>query len=123
MADLVAAAQTSLSAEDVMVRAVQFFTSEKWQPLTQSSRAATFQGRPPIPVGLLFLTIIGLFFFLVPGIIFYILFVHKVIQFQNLVVTANPVGTGCEVIVTYPKHAEKLVNRFIELLPAVISAS
>ena len=29
MADLVATAQTSLAAEDVVVRAVQFFTNEK----------------------------------------------------------------------------------------------
>ncbi len=119
MADLVATAQTSLGAEDVIVRAVQFFTNEKWRPQTQSARIATFQGKPPIPVGLIFLTIIGLIFFIVPGIILYILLVRKVTRFQNLVVTANPVKLASEVTVTYPKHAKKLVDRFVGLLPAV----
>ncbi len=119
MADLVANAQTSLGAEDVIVRAVQFFTNEKWRPQTQSGRIATFQGRPPVPVGLIFLTIVGFIFFIVPGIILYILLVRKVIRFQNLVVTANPIKSISEVTVTYPQHAKKLVDRFMGILPAV----
>jgi len=119
MADLVATAQTSLGAEDVITRAVQFFTNEKWRPQTQSARIATFQGRPPFPVGLIFLTIIGLIFFIVPGIILYILLVRKVRRFQNLVVTVNPAKSASEVTVTYPKYSKKLVDRFVGLLPAV----
>ena len=119
MADLVATAQTSLGAEDVIVRAVQFFTNEKWRPQTQSGRIATFQGRPPIPMGHIFLTIIGLIFFIVPGIILYILLIRKVIRFQNLVVTVSPAKAGTDVNITYPKHAKKLVDRFMGLLPAV----
>jgi len=117
MADLVAAAQTSLGAEDVMVRAVQFFTNEKWRPTTQSGRVATFQGRPPIPWGYILLTIIAFLCFIVPGIILYILLIRKMMQFQNLTVSASPASGRTDVNVTHPKHAKKLVDRFIALLP------
>jgi hypothetical protein len=119
MADLVASAQTSLGAEDVIVRGVQFFTNEKWRPTTQSSRICTFQGRPPVPIGSILLMIVLLFTTLIGGIIMYVVVVRKAIRFQNLVVTANPAKAYCEVTVTYPKHAKKLVDRFMGLLPAV----
>jgi len=118
MADLVATRQTTLPGEEVIVRAVQFFTNEKWRPQTQSERIATFMGRPPIPWGLLLLTIIGFICFIVPGVIMYILVVRRMIRFQNLVVTVSPAKAGTDVNVTYPKHAKKLVDRFMGLLPS-----
>lgn len=117
MADLVATSQTSLGAEDVIVRAVQFFTNEKWKPQSQSGRIATFQGRPPIPIGSIILMIVFVWTVIVP-IIMYIMIIRKVIRFQNLVVTTNPGKSGSEVTVTYPHHAKKLVDRFMGLLPA-----
>ena len=86
MADLVVKGRTSLPGEEVIVRAVQFFTTEKWRCQTQSARTATFAGRPPIPVGILILTIIGFAFFIVPGVIMYIVMIRKVIKLQNLIV-------------------------------------
>ncbi|MCK4427972.1 MAG: hypothetical protein KAW16_05775, partial [candidate division Zixibacteria bacterium] len=80
---------------------------------------ATFVGRPPIPWGLLFLTIVAFFFFIIPGIIMYILVVRRVIRFQNIVVTANPIDAGTEVVINHPKTAGKIVARFVSLLPSV----
>jgi hypothetical protein len=42
MADLVATKSTSLGAEEVLVRAVQFFTNENWRAQSQTNRIATF---------------------------------------------------------------------------------
>jgi hypothetical protein len=123
MADLVANAKTALPGEDVIVRAVQYFTNERWRTQSQSPRIATFVGRPKIPFGLLFLTLIGFFFFIVPGIIMYILVIRRVIRFQNIVVTVTPIAGGTEVVITYPKPAHKLANGFLGVLPAIAAAS
>lgn len=117
MADLILNKQTSLSGEEVITRAVQFFSTEKWRATTQSTRSATFQGRPPIPWFMLLLTIIGYFCCLVPGIIMYFLVIKKLRQFQNLVVTAAPLSRGTEVTVTYPSHSKKMAQRFLNALP------
>lgn len=118
MADLVATARTTLGGEDVIVRAVQFFTNEKWKPQSQSARIATFQGRPPIPIGSIILMIVFVWTVIVP-IVMYFMIIRKMIRFQNLVVTTNPGKSGSDVTVTYPQHAKKLVERFMGLLPAV----
>lgn len=47
MADLVTNGKTSLSAEEVIVRAIQFFSTERWKATSQSARTATFEGKPP----------------------------------------------------------------------------
>lgn len=117
MADLVTNAKTSLSAEEVIVRAVQFFSTEKWKATSQSSRTATFEGKPPIPWFMLLLTVLGFICCIIPGIIMYIMVIRKVYRFFNLVVTANPVPGGTEVSVTHPKTAEKLASRFLSALP------
>ena len=117
MADIVKSGQTSLAAEEVIVRAVQFFTTENWRPTTQSSRTATFQGKPPIPWLWLLLTILGFVACIVPWIILYFMVIRKMVRFQNLVVTANPGTMGTEVIVQYPPHAAKLATRFLAVLP------
>jgi hypothetical protein len=48
----------------------------------------------------------------------YILVIRKMMGLQNIVVTTNSAGAGCEVVVTYAKHARKMVDRFFEALPA-----
>ncbi len=117
MAELVATKKTSLQGEEVIVRAVQFFTSGKWRTQSQSSRIATFAGRPPIPVGMLILTVIGFLFFILPGIIMYIVVIRKMMQLQNIVITVNPIDGGSDVVVKYSKAATKMVNGFMQSLP------
>ena len=117
MADAVLNRQTSLSGEEVITRAVQFFATAKWRPTTQSARAATFEGRVPIPWFMLLLTILGFMFCIVPGIIMYVMAIKKMRGFQNLVVTTTPMSRGTEVVVTHPPHAKKLARRFLEALP------
>ena len=117
MADVVAHEKTSLVPEEVIVRAVQFFSTENWRLTSQSSRTATFQGKPPIPWFMLLLTFVGLVACVVPGIIMYVMFIKKMYRFHNLVVTANPIPGGTEVVVQHPKTAGGLVTRFFEALP------
>lgn len=123
MANLVTTHKTSLQGEDVIVRAVQYFTNEKWRAQSQSARVATFQGRPSIPWFLLFLTVIAFICLVVPGIVMYFLIIRRVYRFVNLVVTANPLQSGSEVVINYPKHARRLVNRFTESLPPLLAST
>lgn len=117
MSDLVTNGRTSLSSEEVIVRAVQYFSTQKWRATSQSTRIATFEGKPPIPWFMLLLTIIGFLCCLVPGIIMYIMVIRKVYRFHNIVVTANPITNGTDVSVSYPKNAGKLVDGFLSALP------
>ena len=117
MEDLVTNGRTSLSTEEVIIRAVQFFSTAKWRATSQSSRAATFEGKPPIPWLMLLLTILGFVLCIVPGVIMYIMVLRKLYRFTNLVVTANPVAKGTEVSVSHPKHAKDMVTRFLSALP------
>jgi len=117
MADSILNKQTNLSGDEVITRAVQFFSTEKWRATTQSGRSATFEGRPPIPWFMLLFTFIGYLCCIIPGIILYIMVIKKLRRFQNLVVTATPMSKGTEVVVTYPSHAKKLAERFLAALP------
>ena len=117
MADLTASCRTALAGEDVIVRAVQFFTSDRWRVQSQSARVATLIGRPKIPVGLILLTIVGFFFFIVPGFLLYLLVIRRVVRLQNIVVTVTPVSGATDVVITYPKTVGKLANAFIDSLP------
>jgi hypothetical protein len=117
MADSVSNVKTSLSAEEVVTRAVQFFSTEKWRATTQSGRSATFEAKPPIPWFMLLLTIIGFMFCIVPGIIMYIMVIRKMYRFVNMVVTVNPIQGGSEVLITHPRWASRLANRFLAALP------
>lgn len=119
MADVVAQGQTALTSEEVIVRAVQFFSTENWRPTGQSARTATFQGKPKIPWFMLLLTVVAFLACIVPGIIMYIMVIRKMYRFHNLVVTANPIGNGTEVVVQYPPAAEKLARRFLQALPPI----
>lgn len=117
MADSVITKQTNLSGEEVVTRAIQFFSTENWRTTSQSPRNATFEGRPPIPWFLMLLTIVGYMCCIVPGIIIKIMVIKKMRQFQNIVVTAAPMSQGTEVTVTHPAHAKKLAGRFLAALP------
>jgi hypothetical protein len=117
MADSVLTGCTSLSGEDVVVRAVQFFSSGNWTPTTQSSRAVTFQGKPPIPWGLMILTYLGFLACVVPGIILYIKVIKKLNQFQNLVLTTSAEGGSTGIVIQCPPRAAKLAEQFLETLP------
>lgn len=119
MPELVANIRTSLTPEEVILRAIPFFTGEKWRTQSHSARIATFVGRPKIPWLLIFITIFSFLFFVIPGIIMYFFVVRKMARFQNIVVTSNPTSNGSEVVITYSKHAKKLVNKFIATLPPV----
>lgn len=117
MANLVTSTKTNLSSEEVITRAIQFFTTEKWRATTQSARSATFEGKPPIPWLMIILMIIGFLMFFIPGIILYIFVFRKIYRFQNLVITASPIEKGTEVVITYPKYAKKMVGHFLDSLP------
>lgn len=117
MTDTVLNKETSLSGEEVISRAVQFFSSESWKPTGQSTRTATFEGRVPIPWVSLALTILGFMFCIIPGIIFYFLTIKKLRRFQNLVVAVGPANRGTSVTVTVPSEGKKLASRFLESLP------
>lgn len=117
MAELIRQGKTDLPYEDVIVRAVQYFSTVSWRPTSQSSRVATFQGKPPIPWFMLLITLLGFLFMVLPGVIMYIMVIRKMYRFQNLVVTANPIDGGTEVVVQYPKTTSRLVTGFFEALP------
>jgi hypothetical protein len=117
MADSVLTKQTSLSGEEVVTRAIQFFSTENWRATSQSPRNATFEGRPPIPWFMMLLMIAGYICCIVPGIIIKIMVIKKMRRFQNLVVTTATMNQGTEVTVTYPSHAKNLAERFLAALP------
>jgi len=119
MADLVLSGNTSLSTEEVITRAVQFFSTGKWKVTSQSQRSATFEGKPPIPWFMLLLMIVGLITCVVPGIVLYVMIIRKMYRFVNLVVTANPIPAGTDVTISHPAHAKDLVQRFLTALPPV----
>jgi hypothetical protein len=117
MADLVVTRYTTLAADDVLVRAVQFFTNENWRAQSQTNRVATFVGVPKIPWFQLMLAVLLTFCFVIPGLIYYLLVIRKLRQLQNLVVTTTPKGAGCDVVVTYPSYAQRYVDSFFAALP------
>ncbi len=119
MADLVTTAQTSLPPEEVLVRAVQFFSTENWRAQSQSNRVATFVGMPKIPWIKIMIAILLMFCLVLPGILYYIYAIRRVYRFQNIVVTASPREAGCEVVVTYAPRAKSLVTNFLAALPRV----
>ncbi len=117
MADLVVNRFTTLHPEEVLVRAVQFFTNESWRAQSQTNRVATFVGVPKVPWFQLVLALLLTFCFIIPGLIYYILVIRKTRQLQNLVVTTTPRQAGCDVVVTYPPYAQRYVDSFFGALP------
>lgn len=118
MADAVANKTTSLAPDEVIVRAVQFFSTERWRATSQSPRSVTFEGKPPFPWLSIFFTIIGFMLCIIPGLIIYYTVVRRMYRFYNLVVTVTPGEGGTTVTVTHPGFASSLVRRFVAALPA-----
>jgi len=112
MADLVATRYASLPPEEVLVRAVQFFTNEKWRAQSQTNRVSTFVGVIRIPWFQILLAILLMFCLILPGVIYYFVVISKMRRLQNIVVTTTPKGAGCDVVVTYPPHAQRMVDAF-----------
>lgn len=123
MAEQVANGKTDLPPEEVIIRAVQFFTGERWRAQTQSARVATFVGRPKVSATLWLATVLGLIFCVIPGIILYLVMIRKAYAFQNIVVTANPLPEGSEVVITHSPQVADLVQRFLAVLPPLGSSS
>ncbi|MBA4148842.1 MAG: hypothetical protein H0X66_12070 [Verrucomicrobia bacterium] len=119
MADIVLNKRTIINGEEVIIRAIRFFSTASWRASSQSPRAATFEGKLPIPWFMLLCTFLGFAFCLIPGVILYVMVIRKMNQFQNLVVTVSPAGNGTDVVVTYPSRASKLAKRFLASLPPV----
>jgi hypothetical protein len=117
MADLVVTKHTTLTADDVLVRAVQFFTNENWRAQSQTNRVATFVGVPKIPCLQIVLAFILTACFVIPGLIYYLLVIRKLRRLQNIVVTTTPNQSGCDAVVTYPPHAQRYVDSFLAALP------
>jgi hypothetical protein len=119
MADSILTKQTKLSGEEVVTRAIQFFSTASWRTTSQSQRNATFEGRPPVPWFLILLMIVGYACCVVPGIIIQIMAIRKIRRFQNVVVATTPNPQGTEVAVTFPSHAKGLAQRFLAALPGL----
>lgn len=112
MADLVVNSYAALPPEEVLVRAVQFFTNEKWRVQSQTNRIATFVGIGRVQWFQIVLAILLTMFLVVPGVIYYIVVISKMRRLQNIVVTTTPRDPGCLVVITYPTHAQKMVDAF-----------
>jgi hypothetical protein len=124
MPDLVRNLSTTLSPDEVMVRAVQFFTTERWRAQSQTNRIATFVGMPKVPLIKIIFLVVLTFFLVVPGLLYYLVVISKLRRMHNIVVTTTPDGSGCSVVITYPKHAQRMVDSFTAALPgAVVSAT
>jgi hypothetical protein len=117
MSDKLSTKRTTLPPDEVLARAVQFFSTEKWRATSQSPRTSTFEGKVPIPWGSMVITIIGFAMCIVPGIICYFSMIRRLHRFQNLVVSVTPAEGGCEVSVSHPDHATGLAKRFLGALP------
>lgn len=114
--------KTTLSEEDVIKRAGKFFTDNGWVIREQSENHATvFKGRPPIPLRLIFLTVFGFLFFIIPGVIVYRALVKRVTRFQSILVRVKPVAGNSEVTIIYCKATGKLINKFQNLLPPALT--
>jgi hypothetical protein len=102
------------------MRSIQFFTTGRWRTQSQSHRIATFVGRPKIPILYMLLTILGFAACFVPGIIMYFLVIRRMMQLQNIVVTANGITAGTEVVVKHSSSAKRLVRDYMEALPLAV---
>lgn len=117
MADQVSARETALAPDEVIVRAVQFFSTERWRATSQSPRSVTFEGKPPFPWLSIFFMLVGFALCIIPGLIMYFAFVRKMYRFYNLVVTVGSKEPGSQVTISHPSFATNLVNRFLAALP------
>ena len=113
--------KTTLSEEDVIKKAGQFFTDNRWAIREQFANGAAFKGRPAIPLRLIFLTMFGFLFFIIPGIIVYRALVKRVTRSQSILLRVKPIAGNSEVTIIYCKATGKLINKFQNLLPPALT--
>ena len=113
--------KTTLSEEDVIKRAGQFFTDNGWAIREKFANGATFKGRSSVPLRLIFLTVFGFLFFIIPGVIVYRALVKRVTRSQSILVRVKPVAGNSEVTIIYCKATGKLINKFQNLLPPALT--
>lgn len=128
--------QTTFSNEDVISQAIQFFTSEKWTPQTQTGRSVTFIGKMPFSAGKILLnmvlvlggfalciTLIGALIgipLIIKGAKYLFKFKHGMSgpSGLKLTVTVSPIANGTNVVITFPqKQARQIVSSFLDTLP------
>lgn len=116
MPDLLVTKTTALKPADVLVRAEQFFASERWQVKLRNGCFTIFEGRPRADsLQLLYVFLLTLCL-VIPGIVYYTLSVRRQRRVQTIAVSANPRGERCEVQVTYQPGAERLMTEFLAAL-------
>ena len=108
---------TTIPPDEVLLRAVHFFANEKFTPTSQSDRAVTFQGKQHVSAVHLILTILGLIFCIVPGLILYFLLIKEAGKLRNIVVSVAPGLNWTTVTVTSEDYASDMVRRFMSGLP------
>lgn len=125
--------QTTLQSEEVILKAVHFFTDERYQVQTQAERTVIFAPRFELPLGSIIMFIGGaiLCATLVGAIIGVPLLIIGAISVAKaksrargsrgaLVITTTPIKEGAEITITHPPRAfrtSKLVKKFVETLP------
>jgi len=110
---ITAHSKTTFDGQEVIIKAIHFFTNERWRLQSQTDRTAIFVGRPPTPWIFILLTFIAFFFFVIPGIIMYIMVIRKSLRFQNIAVSTNSIFKETNVDITCSKTAKKIVQQFL----------
>ena len=109
--------KTTLKPNEVITRAIHFFSTSKWILHSQSSTIVTFRGKSNIGCSPVLVTMVLLIFAVIPGLI-YFYYVRTHLPMVNIVVSANDIDSkGSEVIVSYPQYEDKRVKEFISTLP------
>lgn len=113
MPDLQVSKVTAMKPADVMVRAVRFFTAQRWRVKSQNGTIATFTGAArldwPHRLRVILLTLC----LIVPGILYYFLGVRRSRREQTVCVELMPAGERCKVMVTYPAEDSELIVEFL----------
>lgn len=102
--------KTALSEEDVIKRAGQFFADNGWVIREQFANGATFKGRPPMSLRLLFLTMFG-----------FRALAKRSRRCQCIFLRVKPTIAGNSVTIIHCKAAGKLINKFQNLLPPALT--
>lgn len=113
MSDLLVTKTTAMQPADVMIRAVQFFTAERWRVQSQNGSIATFIGMSRPHWLQMSLTVLLTLCLVVPGVIYYAFAIRRQRREQSIAVATNPRGERCLVMVTYPPGTEKLMTSFL----------
>ena len=125
--------QTALQSEEVILKAVHFFTDERYRVQTQAERTVIFALGFELPLGSIVMFISGVILCatLVGAIIGVPLLIIGAISLAKaksrargsrgaLVITTAPIKDGAEITTTYPPRAfrtSKIVKKFVETLP------